>query len=192
MLETELPDSTSIIREGRSIAADIKVGRTAFMKKMGVSSEAEYKTRCIRDKKIMFHAHIGMSSWKSTAESLTLVHHVAEECGFTVDRAGICLDRRILFPESGKYYSCEPRIPSWEPLYQPQMHRRNCRQTAIWGDEDVRDRIESRRPRLLAAIHGSARRNREYPPQRLRSRNNRLVNAWMIACNLRRAKLKSE
>jgi len=99
ILETELPDSTSIVREGRSIAADIKIGRTAFMEKMDVRSEAEYKNQCIRDKKVMFHAHIGMSSWKSTAESLNLVYRVAQECGFVVDRAGICLDRRMGLPQ---------------------------------------------------------------------------------------------
>ena len=43
------------------MAGDIKIGRTAFMDKMGVDSELAYKKQCLKDNRIMFHAHIGMA-----------------------------------------------------------------------------------------------------------------------------------
>jgi methylmalonyl-CoA mutase cobalamin-binding subunit len=81
------------------IAENITIGRTAFMDKMGVGSELEYKRQCIQDNQIMFHAHIGMSSWDATVEALTLLYNAAEDAGIVVDRAGICLDRRMGLPK---------------------------------------------------------------------------------------------
>ena len=43
ILEAELPSGASIVKEGRDIAKDIEIGRTAFMDKLGVASELEYK-----------------------------------------------------------------------------------------------------------------------------------------------------
>jgi methylmalonyl-CoA mutase cobalamin-binding subunit len=98
-LTVELPSISSLFQEARSIANNIKIGRTAFMDKMGVESEAEYKKQCIRDKTIMYHAHIGMSTWKDTAEALVHISRAAENEGFSIDRAGICLDRRMGLPK---------------------------------------------------------------------------------------------
>ena len=95
-----MPPGESIQRAGRSIAEDITIGRSAFMDKMGVASEREYKEQCIRNDQIMFHAHIGMSSWGSTVEALTFLYNTAGESGALVDRAGICLDRRMGLPKS--------------------------------------------------------------------------------------------
>ncbi len=64
ILEAELPSGTSIVKEGCGIAEDIEIGRTAFMDKMGVDSELEYKRHCIKNKQIMYHAHIGMNTWE--------------------------------------------------------------------------------------------------------------------------------
>ena len=77
------------------MAGDIKIGRTAFMDKMGVDSELAYKKQCLKDNRIMFHAHIGMGSWETTAEALAHLHKTAEQSEIIIDRAGICLDRRI-------------------------------------------------------------------------------------------------
>jgi len=107
ILDVELPSGEAIVNKGCSIAKDIRIGRTAFMDKMGVDSEEEYKRQCIRDKKIMFHAHIGMSSWRATAEALLFIYNIAEEAGFVIDRAGICLDRRMGLPKE-----CRENIPA--------------------------------------------------------------------------------
>ncbi|HIJ57277.1 MAG TPA: hypothetical protein HPQ03_14310 [Deltaproteobacteria bacterium] len=100
ILQTPHPGGDAIAAEGRAIASDIVIGRTLFMEEMGVGSEAEYKRRCIKDGTIMFHAHIGMNSWESTAEALAILKQEADAGGFIVDRAGICLDRRMGLPKS--------------------------------------------------------------------------------------------
>ncbi len=121
VLDVELPAGETIVSEGRAIAKDIRIGRTAFMDKMGVDSEAEYKRRCIRDKKIMFHAHIGMSSWEATAQALLFIYHVAEQAGFVIDRAGICLDRRMGLPKDSRKHIPAETGPTLESI-EDWMH----------------------------------------------------------------------
>ncbi len=100
ILEAELPFGTSILEEGCDIAKDIELGRTAFMDKLGVDSELEYKRQCINNKQVMYHAHIGMNTWQDTIEALALLNSAAEKSGFVMDRAGICLDRRMGLPQT--------------------------------------------------------------------------------------------
>jgi len=99
ILETDLPTGASIVNEGCKIAEDIEIGRTAFMEKMGVNSELAYKRQCIKSKQIMYHAHIGMNTWEDTVEAMDLLYRTAEGAGFVLDRAGLCLDRRMALPE---------------------------------------------------------------------------------------------
>jgi methylmalonyl-CoA mutase cobalamin-binding subunit len=99
ILDVDLPSMASILKECRLVAADVKIGRTAFMAEMGVGSELEYKTQCIKDNKIMFHAHIGLNSWEATADALAYLYKTARAGGNVVDRAGICLDRRMGLPK---------------------------------------------------------------------------------------------
>jgi methylmalonyl-CoA mutase cobalamin-binding subunit len=98
IIDVNLPSGTPIRDEGRWIASTIKIGRTAFMDEMGVDSELAYKKQCIKDGKIMFHAHIGLNSWEATAEALTYLNNAIRSCDNVVDRAGICLDRRMGLP----------------------------------------------------------------------------------------------
>jgi hypothetical protein len=100
ILANELPASTAVINEGRHIAKDVHIGRSAFMNKMGVDSELEYKKQCIKTQQIMYHAHIGMNTWQDTTEALAILYKTAEEAGFVIDRAGICLDRRMGLPKN--------------------------------------------------------------------------------------------
>jgi hypothetical protein len=86
ILRTDLPSSRAMINTGQAMAKDIRIGRTAFMRKMGVASELEYKKRCMQENTIMFHAHIGMNTWHSTAAALALLAKTAEENGFVVDQ----------------------------------------------------------------------------------------------------------
>ena len=53
ILRTELPSSQAIMDEGHVMARDIRIGRTAFMRKMGVASELEYKKRCMQENAII-------------------------------------------------------------------------------------------------------------------------------------------
>jgi len=113
LLAVELPPGKSIIKQGWSAASDIKIGRTAFMDKMGVGSEVEYKKQCMKDNRIMFHAHIGTGSWEATAEALAYLHKTAEESEIIIDRTGLCLDRRMGLPKTHR-----EKIPAAPPLYQ--------------------------------------------------------------------------
>ena len=99
-LAVDLPSGSSIIKQAQAMAGDIKIGRTAFMDKMGVDSELAYKQQCLKEKRIMFHAHIGMGSWEATAEALAHLHKIAQNFDIIIDRAGICLDRRMGLPPS--------------------------------------------------------------------------------------------
>ena len=80
------------------MAKDFKIGRSAFLKQTGEKSEYDYKRKCIREKKIMYHAHIGMGSWRSTLEALQQLYNASNASNFQVDRVGICLDRRMALP----------------------------------------------------------------------------------------------
>ncbi len=98
ILDIDLPSAGPVINEGRLMAEGVKIGRTTFMDKMGLASEVEYKRACIREKKVMYHAHIGMGSWKTTAEALNFLYQNSREMNYRIDRAGICLDRRMGLP----------------------------------------------------------------------------------------------
>ena len=106
-LAVDLPSGSSIIKQAHAMAGDIRIGRTAFMDKMGVGSELAYKQQCLKENRIMFHAHIGMGSWEATAEALSHLHKTAEQSDIIIDRAGICLDRRMGLPPSHR-----KRIPA--------------------------------------------------------------------------------
>jgi len=98
-MDVDLPSGASIANDSRLIAGNIKIGRTAFMDQMGIGSELEYKKQCIKDNKITFHAHIGLGSWEATADAMAALYNATRESGHAVDRAGICLDRRMGLPK---------------------------------------------------------------------------------------------
>ena len=99
ILAIELPAGTSISDVGLRLAKEVNIGRSAFLLQTGEKSEYDYKRTCIQEKKIMYHAHIGMGSWGSTAEALLRLHEASIASGFQVDRVGICLDRRMALPK---------------------------------------------------------------------------------------------
>ena len=100
ILSAGLPDPRPIIADGRAIAGDVVLGRSRFCEEMGVASEAEYKARCKAEGVIMYHTHVGMDSWPATAAALRHLHRAATNGGYRLDRAGICLDRRMAVPEA--------------------------------------------------------------------------------------------
>lgn len=113
---TCLPKMGDVLNESNDIAKSIKITPSSFMKKYDVSSELEYKKRCVKEGRIMYHAHIGMNTWQETACALNEVYRFAEANSFRLDRAGICLDRRMSLPlsmrksvpqESGPYLETE-------------------------------------------------------------------------------------
>ena len=112
----KLPKMEAVICESKEIASSIEIGRSMFMDKYGVSSELEYKRDSMKNGHIMYHAHIGMNTWAETASALKKLYNFAEDNNFVMDRAGICLDRRMSLPkdlrksapqESGPYLETE-------------------------------------------------------------------------------------
>ncbi|MFT5225952.1 MAG: methylmalonyl-CoA mutase cobalamin-binding subunit [Polaribacter sp.] len=93
-----LPNVNQVIAEGRAMADQIDMGQSRFLDKFGCSSEAEYKTQCVKDGRIMYHAHIGMNDAQATVAALRQLDSVAKANDFRIDRAGFALDRRMGLP----------------------------------------------------------------------------------------------
>jgi methylmalonyl-CoA mutase cobalamin-binding subunit len=98
ILSVDLPSGRRVFEEAHVMGKSLRIGRTAFFDEMGVSSEVEYKRRSMLEGLVMVHAHIGMSTWRDTADALRLLHTVAQEMGVRIDRFGLCLDRRMALP----------------------------------------------------------------------------------------------
>jgi len=97
-LDTHLPDGNATAGEGRDLCDRIVLRQSAFLRHAGMSSEHAYKRACAAQGRIMYHAHIGMNDWAATAQALQYLESVADQGGFTIDRAGVALDRRMGLP----------------------------------------------------------------------------------------------
>ncbi|MDZ7840450.1 MAG: cobalamin-dependent protein [Gammaproteobacteria bacterium] len=93
-----LPRGDDVVREGRALCDQVTLRQSAFLRHAGMNSEYEYKRACVASGRIMYHAHIGMNDWAATAQALRYLEAVAAEHGFTIDRAGVALDRRMGLP----------------------------------------------------------------------------------------------
>lgn len=107
---------SDLLAEGRALAAEWRLGRSAFMRATGFASEVAYKASVTS--RVMQHAHIGFRSLERTLEALRQVHGTCAERGVTVDRFGITLD--------------------WSMGYPPEMRAKAARATGIVlsGPED--------------------------------------------------------
>lgn len=94
----ELPGINDVVRSASDTAAQIKPGTSAFLEKYDCSSEQEYKRQCMKDGRIMYHAHIGMNDMPATARALQHIYTQLDAQGFRMDRAGFAVDRRMGLP----------------------------------------------------------------------------------------------
>ena len=111
-----------LIAEGRA-AAPASIPITAFLRGKGVGSEAEYKRNCRDSGQLMFHMHVGLSTWDATEDALRTVHDALAAEGHTVDRFGLAFDRAMGVPEAQRHLTMKetgPRINSdqWDRLAQ--------------------------------------------------------------------------
>jgi methylmalonyl-CoA mutase cobalamin-binding subunit len=88
-----------LIAEGRR-SAPPPPPPTAFLRARGAKSEAEFKLRCRADGTVMYHMHIGLSTWAATEIALVEVNARLAAHGYTVDRFGLALDRAMGVPET--------------------------------------------------------------------------------------------
>jgi methylmalonyl-CoA mutase cobalamin-binding subunit len=91
--------TAQLIAEGRAAAPRTLV-RSAFVQSVGAASEVEYKQRCRNDGTIMFHMHVGLSTWEATEDALRTVHSRLAAKGHRVDRFGLAFDRAMGVLES--------------------------------------------------------------------------------------------
>lgn len=93
LVPEDMPALEEILARARQEAKGVTIGTTLFMKKYGVSSEAEYKERMARQGKIMHHAHIGWNSWEETAKGFRHIYdELTNKRGIVLDRFGVALD----------------------------------------------------------------------------------------------------
>jgi methylmalonyl-CoA mutase cobalamin-binding subunit len=109
-----------LIAEGRD-AAPPPPPPTAFLRANGARSEAEYKRRCRDQGRVMYHMHVGLSTWSATEVALAEVYAALAETGHTVDRFGLALDRAMGMPEGERHLAAKetgPRIgpDEWQRL----------------------------------------------------------------------------
>jgi methylmalonyl-CoA mutase cobalamin-binding subunit len=98
--EKTLPDAQALIAEGRKMAETVRVDRSPFLATYGVSSEAEYKRRCVADDRIMMHAQIGFRDVDKSRRAFAEIWEALDKAGHRVDRYGICLDWSMGYPRA--------------------------------------------------------------------------------------------
>ncbi len=77
-----------------------EIGVSGFCRSVGLTSEYDYKRRCVATGKIMYHAHIGLNTWDATLRALAHVVGELAASGHVLDRFGLCLDRAMSLPEA--------------------------------------------------------------------------------------------
>lgn len=101
-----------LIAEGRRAAPNAP-GPTAFLRANNARSEVEYKRRQRDAGVVMYHMHVGLSTWAATEAAIVEVHGALAAEGHRVDRFGLALDRAMGVPESERRLTVKetgPRI----------------------------------------------------------------------------------
>lgn len=117
-----MKSAQQLITEGRE-GAPATIPSTAFLRSKGATSEVEYKQRCRDAGIVMYHMHIGLSTWEATEDALRTVHGALAAEGHTVDRFGLAFDRAMGVPEADRRLTTKetgPRIAAhqWDRLAQ--------------------------------------------------------------------------
>lgn len=85
--------AAELIAEGRA-AAPTALPVSAFLREHDARSEVEYKRRCRDEGRVMYHMHVGLSTWEATEDALRTVHAALAGEGHRVDRYGLAFDWR--------------------------------------------------------------------------------------------------
>ena len=101
-----------LIAEGRRAAPNAP-DPTAFLRANNARSELEYKRRQRDAGVVMYHMHVGLSTWSATEAAIVEVHGALAAEGHRVDRFGLALDRAMGVTESERQFTVKetgPRI----------------------------------------------------------------------------------
>jgi methylmalonyl-CoA mutase cobalamin-binding subunit len=96
-----LTPTAQLIAEGRGAAPAVLPG-TKFTRERGVASEAAWKKQCRDSGQVMYHLHIGHSTWDATENALRTIDRKLGAEGHRVDRFGLALDRAMGTPEADR------------------------------------------------------------------------------------------
>jgi hypothetical protein len=102
--------AAQLIAEGRA-AAPHTIPITAFLRSKGASSEAEYKCRSRGEGRLMYHTHMGRSTWAATEDALHTGHDALAAEGNSVDRFGLAFDRAMGVPEIDRHLTTKETSP---------------------------------------------------------------------------------
>jgi methylmalonyl-CoA mutase cobalamin-binding subunit len=100
--ESSLPDVDELVTRGRDRAKRVQIGASPFLSEKNVSSEVQYKRRCMKKGVIMLHAQIGYRDREKTRRAYREVYDKTVRAGHGVDRFGICLDWSMGYPSSSR------------------------------------------------------------------------------------------
>jgi len=103
-----------LVAEGRA-AAPTTAPSTAFLRANGASSEVDYKRRRRDGGAVMYHMHVGLSTWAATEAAIVEVHRALAAEGHIVDRFGLALDRAMGLPEADRHLATKETGPRLEP-----------------------------------------------------------------------------
>lgn len=106
--------TAQLIAEGRA-AAPARLVRSAFVQSVDASSEVEHKIRCRDSGVVMYHMHVGLSTWEATEDALRTVHARLAAKGHSVDRYGLAFDRAMGVLEADRPFTVKETGPRIEP-----------------------------------------------------------------------------
>ncbi len=96
--ESELPDASALLAEGRQLADSTSIGPCPFLVQNEVSAEFAYKRWHASQGKIMLHAQIGYRDLQKSRRAYAEIYESLNKAGYYVDRYGICLDWSMGYP----------------------------------------------------------------------------------------------
>jgi methylmalonyl-CoA mutase cobalamin-binding subunit len=117
-----MKSAAQLIAEGRASAPTV-VPQTAFLRSVDAASEVEFKRRCRDSGEVMYHLHIGLSTWEATEHALKSVVDGLAAHGHRAHRFGLAFDRAMGVPEEQRHLTVKetgPRVNAddWVRLAQ--------------------------------------------------------------------------
>ncbi|MQA82701.1 MAG: hypothetical protein GEV10_30295 [Streptosporangiales bacterium] len=92
-------NTSALLEEGAHAVATHGVGRSRLSTAADVGSEFEYKRQARENRRVMYHAHIGLGTWPATRTALHEITDALESDGHRLDRFGLCLESAMGLPE---------------------------------------------------------------------------------------------
>ncbi len=96
--ESDLPSGAELLAEGRALARDWTLGRSAFLDHYGVTSEHAFKLDQMAKGQVTQHAQIGYRDPGKSQRAYTEIWEACATQGVTVHRYGLCLDWSMAVP----------------------------------------------------------------------------------------------